>query len=155
MAHFAQLDENNTVLTVEVVANQAMTDSEGVEQESLGVALLKQIHGENTIWKQTSINTKENQRTDGSDKAPFRYNYAYIGAKYLPEYDGFEGGIKPFESWTLNTSTLHYDAPIPMPEPIDTHFWKWNEDLYQSDTSNPKTQGWERYSYDTRELDPA
>ena len=155
MAHFAQLDENNTVLTVEVINNEAMTDANGVEQETLGTALLKQIHGENTIWKQTSINTHGNQRTDDSGKSPFRYNYACIGAKYNLEYDGFECGIKPFESWILDTSTLFYEAPIPMPEPIDTHIWKWNEDLYQSDTSDPKTQGWERYSYDTGELDPA
>ena len=153
MAHFAQLDENNNVINVVVVNNDVITDSDGVEQESLGIEFLKQLHGTDTIWKQTSINTFENQRTDGSDKAPFRYNYAYIGAKYSPEYDGFEG-MKLHNSWILNTSTLQYNAPIQEPTSTEDHFWKWNEDLYQSDTSDPKTLGWERYSRDTGELDP-
>ena len=38
MAHFAKLDENNIVLEVLVVDNQMLLDSDGVEQEALGVA---------------------------------------------------------------------------------------------------------------------
>jgi len=152
MAHFAQLDENNIVLRVEVVANEAMTDSEGVEQESLGVALLKQIHGADTVWKQTSINTYEGGRDD--DGTPLRYNYAAIGYTYNSEYDGF---IPPkhTESWVLDTEKLVYVAPITKPEPTYTHYWRWNEELYQSDTNDPKTLGWQRYSRATHELDPA
>jgi len=153
MAHFAQLDENNNVINIIVVNNVVITDSDGVEQETLGIEFLKQLNGADTIWKQTSRNTMENQRTDGSDKAPFRYNYAHIGGKYLPEYDGFTN-LQPFDSWELDTSTLCYEAPITQPADDATHFWRWNEDLYQGDTNDPKILGWERYNADTGELDP-
>ena len=152
MAHFALLDENNVVVRVEVIANEAITDSEGVEQESLGIALLKQIHGADTVWKQTSWNTYEGGRDD--DKPQFRYNYAMIGFTYNAEYDGFMGP-KYEESFVLDTEKLLYVPPIPKPEPTYTHYWKWNEELYQSDTNNPKTLGWQRYSRETHELDPA
>lgn len=153
MAHFAQLDENNNIINVVVVKNEVILDSDGVEQETLGIEFLKQLNGADTIWKQTSRNTMANQRTDGSDKAPFRYNYAFINGKYNSEYDGFETP-KLFNSWTLNTSTLQYEPPITQPQETETHFWNWNEDLYQGDTNDPKTLGWERYNADTGELDP-
>jgi hypothetical protein len=153
MAHFAQLDENNNIINVVVVKNEVILDSDGVEQETLGIEFLKQLNGADTVWKQTSRNTMANQRTDGSDKAPFRYNYAFIDGKYNSEHDGFETP-KPFNSWTLNTSTLQYEPPIAQPQETETHFWNWNEDLYQGDTNDPKTLGWQRYNVDTGELDP-
>ena len=38
MAHFCQLDENNVVTQVIVVANEDTSDSNGVEVEEIGVA---------------------------------------------------------------------------------------------------------------------
>ena len=154
MAHFAQLDENNNVINVVVVNNDVITDSNGVEQENLGIEFLKQLNGANTIWKQTSRNTSANQRIDDTEKSPFRYNYAFIGGKYNSERDGFETP-KPFNRWILNTSILQYEPPITEPEATATHYWKWNEDLYQSDTNDPKILGWQRYNGETNELDPA
>jgi hypothetical protein len=40
MAHFCQLDENNIVTQVIVVANEDTADSNGVEAEEIGVAFL-------------------------------------------------------------------------------------------------------------------
>lgn len=40
MAHFAQLDENNMVTQVIVVANDKCLDSDGNESEEIGVAFV-------------------------------------------------------------------------------------------------------------------
>ena len=71
MAHFATLDSNNKVINVEVVNNAVITDSNGDEQEQLGIDFLKQIHGgDGVTYKQTSYNSK------------FRKNFAQIGGTY-------------------------------------------------------------------------
>lgn len=69
MAHFARV-EDGIVRQVDAVANAALLDENGVEQESLGIALMKSIYGENTEWVQTSYN--------GS----FRGKYAGLGDKW-------------------------------------------------------------------------
>jgi hypothetical protein len=66
MAHFAKI-ENGIVHQVDAVANAALLDENGTEQEALGVALLKSIYGDNTEWVQTSYN------------ATFRGKYAGLG----------------------------------------------------------------------------
>lgn len=56
MAHFAELDSNNTVLRVIVINNKDTLDSNGVEKEEVGIAFCKSLFGENTNWIQTSYN---------------------------------------------------------------------------------------------------
>lgn len=87
MAHFAQLDENNTVLQVLVVDNALITDENGQEQEELGVKFFKNLLGQDTIWKQTSYNTHFNEHLFGG--TPFRKNYAAIGFTYDAQRDAF------------------------------------------------------------------
>jgi hypothetical protein len=55
MAHFAKI-ENGYVTQVDAVADAAILDENGVEQEALGIALMKSIYGEDTDWVQTSYN---------------------------------------------------------------------------------------------------
>jgi len=60
MAHFAKLDENNNVLRVSVVNNTDISDEAneaGLSNESQGITFLKNLHGNDTIWKQTSYNS--------------------------------------------------------------------------------------------------
>ena len=52
MAHFAKLNDQNKVVQVVVVHNDVATD------EATGVAFLKNLYGQDTIWKQTSYNTQ-------------------------------------------------------------------------------------------------
>jgi hypothetical protein len=81
MAHFAQL-ENNIVTQVIVVNNETITDENGVEQESLGIAFCKSVYGENTEWVQTSYH------------GTFRGQYAGLGVKYDPIKDEFNPPIE-------------------------------------------------------------
>jgi hypothetical protein len=58
MASFAKLNSENIVITVESVVNDVLKDSNGVEQEQLGIDFLKKLYNEpNAVWKQTSYNT--------------------------------------------------------------------------------------------------
>jgi len=117
MAHFAQLDENNTVLQVIVVNNQVLLDSNNNEQESLGIAFCQSLYGENTHWKQTSYNHN------------FRKRFASIGGTYDDVNDVFISP-KPYESWILNDNYA-WEAPVPYPtDDEDSHIW------------NEETQSW-------------
>jgi hypothetical protein len=76
MAHFAQLDENNKVLQVIVVANEELL-LDGVENETKGILFCKSLLGEDTKWVQTSYN------------ATIRKNYAGIDYVYDLARDAF------------------------------------------------------------------
>ena len=75
MAHFAQLNEENLVTQVIVVANQDTADQDGVENEAIGIEFCTNLLGGK--WVQTSYN------------ANIRKNYAGIGYSYDPVRDAF------------------------------------------------------------------
>lgn len=123
MASFAKLNSNNIVITVESVVNEVLKDSNGIEQEQLGIDFLKTLYNEpNSIWKQTSYNTQGNVHSLGG--TPFRKNHAGIGFQYDQIRDAF---IPPklYNSWVLNEDTCLWDAPIPKPD--NENQYTWNE----------------------------
>ena len=69
MAHFAKI-EDGIVRQVDAVANAVLLDENGIEQEALGIALLKSLYGADTEWVQTSYNGN------------FRGKYAGLGDKW-------------------------------------------------------------------------
>jgi len=119
MAHFAELNENNEVLRVIVVANPVILDENGDEQESLGVAFCNELLG--GTWKQTSYNNN------------MRKNFAGVGFTYDPERDAFIPP-KPYASWTLVEATCQWDPPVPLP--VDENFYVWNEETTSWDQMN-------------------
>lgn len=106
MAHFAKLDNENKVIEVIVISNQVMLDENGQEQESLGVAFLKQHFGEDFNYIQCSYN------------ASFRWHFPGIGAVYLPEYDAFMP-VKKYPSFVLDIERKRWVPPIPYPGRLD------------------------------------
>lgn len=110
MAHFAELDSNNTVLRVIVVDNKDTSDAYGQEQESIGIAFCQRLLG--GTWRQTSYNSN------------MRKNYAGIGYTYDSGRDAFIPP-KPFASWQLNEVTCQWTAPTPMP--TDGKMYRWDE----------------------------
>ena len=121
MAHFAKLD-NNIVLAVHVLDNHVTADSEGVEDENIGVAYLTKIH-KHSNWKQTSYNTIGGVHQLGG--TPFRKNFAGIGYTYDAVKDAFIPP-KPYSSWTLNEDTCRWEAPVAYPD--DGKRYDWNEE---------------------------
>jgi len=123
MASFAKLN-NNIVERVESVVNQVITNSNGIEEEQLGINFLKTLYNEpNAVWKQTSYNTLGGVHRLGG--TPFRKNHAGIGYQYDQQRDAFIPP-KPFNSWILNEDTCNWNAPIPRPN--DENMYSWNED---------------------------
>ena len=110
MAHFAQLDENNVVTQVIVVANEELL-VDGVESESKGVIFCKSLFGKDTRWVQTSYNGNK------------RKNYAGIGYTYDPINDHFFAP-QPYPSWTLDADAKWQP---PTAYPTDGKFYTWNE----------------------------
>ena len=107
MAHFAELDENNIVQRVIVVANEKTADEEGNENEEIGIYFCKTLFGAETMWKQTSYNWN------------FRKQYAGIGFTYDVANDVFIRP-KPYDSWTLDED---FDWQSPVEKPDDRCVW--------------------------------
>lgn len=119
MAHFAELDNNNTVLRVLAVDNSKITLANGEEDESLGVEFLQSLFGEGTHWKQTSYNST------------FRKNYAGIGFIYDSVNDVFIVP-QPYPSWLLDDK-FDWQAPVPKPDLSEDQYCIWNEDTVSWD----------------------
>jgi hypothetical protein len=111
MAHFAQLDENNIVQQVIVIANEDCNEGDFPESEVPGQEFIAGL-GLAGIWKQTSYNSN------------FRKLYAGIGYTYDEVNDVFLTH-RPFASWILDEN-FDWQAPIPMPS---EGTWTWNEEL--------------------------
>ena len=122
MASFAKIGLNNKVIAVHSVHNNELLDSNGVEQEVLGVEFLTNLHGW-AIWKQTSYNTHGGVHSSGG--TPLRKNHAGIGYTYDEDRDAFIPK-KPFASWTLNETTCQWEAPVA--KPTDGQRYTWNEE---------------------------
>jgi len=121
MASFAKIGLNNKVIEVLSVVNEVLHDSNGIEQESIGIDFLTKLTGY-PIWKQTSYNTHGGVHNNGG--TPLRKNHAGIGYTYDENRDAFIPP-KPFNSWILNESTCNWESPIPYPQ--DNNKYNWNE----------------------------
>ena len=86
MASFAKIGLNNKVIEVQSVVNEVLHDSNGVEQESIGIDFLTKLTGW-AVWKQTSYNTVAGVHTKGG--IPLRKNHAGIGYSYDQTRDAF------------------------------------------------------------------
>ena len=149
MAHFAQLNSNNTVLNVIVVGNDDIIDSTtGKEVESFGIAFCQKLTGATTNWKQTSY-------TAGFTGSGFRGNFAGIGHTYMTNVQTMGVGStdifikqQPYPSWSIGVGTARWYAPVAgppaltLPEMDAKKIYIWDEDAYNADTNSPKTVGW-------------
>jgi len=127
MATFAKIGLNNKVIEVLSVHNNELLDSNGVEQETIGIDFLTKLTGW-SIWKQTSYNTIGGVHKLGG--TPLRKNFAGIGHTYDEGRDAFIPP-KPFNSWVLNETTCVYNAPVAKPN--DGNEYYWNEENQQWD----------------------
>lgn len=102
MSHFAELDENNTVIRVLVGDDKLPNEGYDWFVENLG-----------GTWVQTSYNGK------------IRKNFAGIGFTYDEEKDAFIAP-QPFPSWTLNEANCRWMSPLPYPQ--DGRIYEWDEE---------------------------
>jgi hypothetical protein len=111
MSHFAQVIDG--IVQDVIVAGQDFIDALPNPQN----------------WVQTSYNTRGNVHyapiSDIPDgEPPLRGNYAGIGYTYDAINDVFYTP-QPYPSWTLNTNTWLWEAPIKMPTKKGN--WTWDE----------------------------
>lgn len=100
MAHFAEIDGNNTVVRVLVVPD---------EQEHRGQDFLAADLGLGGVWVQTSYNHN------------IRKQFAGVGFTYDADADVFIAP-QPFASWTLDENH-DWQAPVSYPEDGLVYFW--------------------------------
>ena len=154
MAHYAKLGINSKVIAVHVVADKDCQNADGIEDEEVGRQFLENIHNW-PLWKQTSYNTSKNTHSSGDASKALRGNYAGIGFTWDEDNQIF-WPTQPHASWTKNTSTAGWDAPITYPSVVDDGadpvVWnydiEWDESAYQADNS----KGWKGKK---ENLDPA
>ena len=112
MAHYAFINENYIVTEVIVGKDESNFDWERHYGD---------IRGQ--LCKRTSYNTIGGVHTTGG--TPYRKNYAGIGYIYDPVLDAFYPP-KPYSSWTLNTNSCLWEAPVLYPN--DGKMYAWDEE---------------------------
>lgn len=118
MAHYAFLNNENIV--TEVIVGR--DENEIVDEISDWEKYYEEVRGQ--LCLRTSYNTIGNKHLNG--EIPFRGNYASVGYIYDPEFDVFYPP-KPYPSWKMDYETYLWKAPIPMPDDIEGHIWRWSE----------------------------
>lgn len=126
MAHFAQIDENSTVLRVIVVNNSELLDGNGVEQEALGKEFCQTLLG--GTWVQTSYHRS------------IRKNFASGGYTYDSSRDAFIPP-KDYDSWVLDEETCIYKPPLDLPS-----------DAASVDNPDGKTYVWDESTTSWKEV---
>ena len=102
MAHFAKIVDG-------IVEQVIVADTQEWCENNLG-----------GTWVQTSYNTIGTAHVLGG--TPLHKNYAGIGFSW--DGVGF-AAPQPFPSWSLDTETYLWQAPVPMP--IDDKIYGWDE----------------------------
>ena len=116
MAHFARVE--NRVVKQVIVAEQDFIDN-----------MVSESPGE---WIQVSYNTRGGVHYDPETGLPsddqtkaLRKNYPSPDWNYDIDADAFYSP-QPYSSWTLNTETYIWEAPVAMPD--DGNPYDWNEE---------------------------
>jgi hypothetical protein len=123
MAHFAEIDDNNTVLRIIVIDNANCIDDQGNESEQVGIDYCTNLLGGR--WLQCSYNTRMNQHLLGD--APFRGNFPGIGFTYDPENDVFLPP-KVYKAWVYEPTIANWVPPfLPPAEP--GKFFNWSNEI--------------------------
>ena len=101
MAHFAEIDDNNTVVRVLVVKDEFENDGQNYLANVLNLG---------GTWIQTSYNNN------------IRKQFAAIGYKYDSVADVFIQP-QPYASWSLDNN---FDWQAPISKPVEGR-WYWDE----------------------------
>ena len=111
MAHYAQLDENNNVISVRLLDDFYEMNDIGELDEEKAICRLRNENGRESIWKKTSYGGK------------IRGKFASVGGTYHAATDEFRDP-KPYESWVYDDDANEWKPPTPRPGVL----WDWDEE---------------------------
>lgn len=130
MAHYAKVKSG--VVTQVIVAEPEFFDVFVDDSPGKWIKTSYSMYG--GVYYDVSTGTpSSDQSVITGDEARERKNFAGIGYHY--DGTGFHEP-QPFNSWTLNSTTYLWEAPLDYP--TDGNDYLWDEDAYQSDN----TTGW-------------
>jgi hypothetical protein len=127
MAHFAELDDNNKVINIHLVANEVLM-VDGAESEDVGIEFLKDF-----------FQNPDGKYIQASYNGTIRKNYPAVGYIYNKVRDAFIAP-KPYPSWIFNEEQCTWVPPVPKPayKPKCVHIWdemslSWHEVTVETD----------------------
>jgi len=130
MAYFAELNSENKVLRTILINNDVINNANELDGEVEGIAHCKEMFGQDTIWKQTSFNTRYgihfDQNHEPDNKPAIRGNFALEGMIYDEVLDAFYFKDSPHPSWVFDDKAFAWKAPVDRPNYDKFH--KWNEE---------------------------
>lgn len=146
MGHWARIDNNNIVQEVLVITETELDTGNWGDKSKWIKTSYNTIQGKHYVPNATS----QDFSTESADQSKaLRFRFAGVGMYYDAINDVFYD-IRPFDrhgnacsSWTLNTSTWEWNAPITRPtesmaQEAARFLYVWDETVYQSDN----TKGW-------------
>ena len=122
MSHFAKVVDG--IVTEVIVAEQEFIDS----YQDLTPGTWVQC-SYNTLGGIHYVRNSDGSIGDASDdqSLALRKNFPGKGFHYDFVADAFYGP-KPFDSWTLNTTTYKWECPVDEPDDFNGMNYDWNED---------------------------
>jgi hypothetical protein len=125
MVYFAKIGMSSEVIWVTPFDENQMLDADNNPDETIAQQILEERHGwPSQMWIQCDINTYKgkyytpgsNWVLDDNQSKAFRANFPSLGDIWNSQYQIFHEQ-KPIDkgSWTLNTTTGKYEAPVTYP----------------------------------------
>jgi hypothetical protein len=120
MQHFAELDNENTVLRVIVVADENCKDKDGNISEEIGCAFCNMVTD-----SVPPTNNKGRWVITYANGESSRKNFAGRGDVYDPVRNAFIAPV-PYDNWVLNEELCMWEPPIAKPD--DGLVYNWNQE---------------------------
>ena len=131
MTHYAKVSQG--VVTKVIVAEPEFFDTFVDDSPGRWIETSYNVRG-GVYYDPSTGQAAEDQSVVNDAEGRQRKNFAGVGYKY--DGTGFYPP-QPYNSWTLNSSTYLWEAPVAYPD--DGNDYEWNESAYQADN----TAGWE------------
>ena len=120
MAHYAKVSQG--VVTKVIVAEPEFFDTFVDDSPGRWIKTSYNVRG-GVYYDPSTGQAVADQSIINGDEARERKNYAGVGYKY--DGTGFYPP-QPYDSWTLNSSTYLWEAPVAYPD--DGNDYEWNEE---------------------------
>jgi len=120
MAHYAKVSQG--VVTKVIVAEPDFFDTFVDDSPGRWIKTSYNVRG-GVCYDPATGQAVADQSIINGDEARERKNYAGVGYKY--DGTGFYPP-QPYDSWTLNSSTYLWEAPVAYPD--DGNDYEWNEE---------------------------